>query len=158
LLDADADRADLELRLIKPLLKGRARVPATAAHGARLTIVARALSEERSARPQDDRVSSASSSDRTTSARPLNAAAKPISAARQIPSVPVSVLYPRSRQLSPPVRRVHRLDCAAVFDFRRKQMKSGMKWALGLLPERQQLHANSKDAWRSSCNSRRNCR
>ena len=56
LLDADADRADLELRLIEPLLKDRVRVPATAAHGARLTIVARALSEERSARPQDDRV------------------------------------------------------------------------------------------------------
>jgi hypothetical protein len=39
LLDADADRADLELRLIKLTLKDRARVcirlPATAAHGAK---------------------------------------------------------------------------------------------------------------------------
>ena len=34
LLDADADRADLELRLIKLLLKDRAPVPATTAHGA----------------------------------------------------------------------------------------------------------------------------
>jgi hypothetical protein len=33
LLDADADRADLELRLIKPLLKDRARVHPFAGNG-----------------------------------------------------------------------------------------------------------------------------
>jgi hypothetical protein len=33
LLDADADRADLELRLIKPLLKDRARVHPFARNG-----------------------------------------------------------------------------------------------------------------------------
>jgi hypothetical protein len=48
-LDADADRADLELRLIKLLLKDRARVhplPATAAHADKVFIQSLSVSSE----------------------------------------------------------------------------------------------------------------